>query len=51
MADGQDHFRASNYIGSYLLLGLLAVAGLLALRRRNGQHEVRGGDEGASLLS
>ncbi|CAH0490319.1 unnamed protein product [Peronospora farinosa] len=50
MADGQNHFTAANYIGSYLLLGLVAVAGLLALRRRNRQHEVRGADENISLL-
>ncbi|CAI5732529.1 unnamed protein product [Peronospora farinosa] len=50
MADGQNHFTAANYIGSYLLLGLVAVAGLLALRRHNRQHEVRGADENISLL-
>ncbi|CAI5703059.1 unnamed protein product [Peronospora effusa] len=50
MADGQNRFTAANYIGSYLLLGLVAVAGLLALRRRNRQHEVRGDDENLSLL-
>ena len=50
MANGQDRFAAFSYIGSYLLLGLVAVAGLLALRRRNQQHEVRGGAENNSLL-
>ncbi|KAG7391860.1 hypothetical protein PHYPSEUDO_003066 [Phytophthora pseudosyringae] len=53
VADGQTGFHASDYIGSYLLLGLVGVAGLLALRakaRRNQQREVRGGDETISLL-
>ncbi|CAI5747171.1 unnamed protein product [Peronospora destructor] len=50
MVNGQDYFTASNHIGSYLLLGLVAVAGLLALRRRNRQHEMRGSDENIVLL-
>eukprot|EP00644_Phytophthora_capsici_P016840 jgi/Phyca11/531120/estExt2_fgenesh1_pm.C_PHYCAscaffold_950026 len=53
MADGQTGFQVSDYIGSYLLLGLVGVAGLLALRakvRRNRLREVRGGDETISLL-
>ncbi|GMF26046.1 unnamed protein product [Phytophthora lilii] len=40
VADGQAGFQASDYVGSYLLLGLVGVAGLLALRakaRRNRQ--------------
>lgn len=54
MADGQAGYKASDYIGSYLLLGMVGVAGLLALRakaRRNRQREVRGGAETISLLS
>ncbi|KAE8911353.1 hypothetical protein PF005_g10339 [Phytophthora fragariae] len=53
MAGDQRGYKASDYIGSYLLLGLVGVAGLLALRakvRRNRLREVRGGDETISLL-
>ncbi|KAL4087200.1 hypothetical protein PRIC1_013097 [Phytophthora ramorum] len=54
VADDQTGFRASDYIASYLLLGLVGVAGLLAVRakiRRSRQREAHAGDETISLLS
>ncbi|KUF95362.1 Chaperone protein ClpB1 [Phytophthora nicotianae] len=40
-ADGHAGFQASDYIGSYLLLGLVGIAGLLALRAKARRNRLR----------
>lgn len=48
------HAESSEFVGSFLLLGLVGVAGLFALRvktRRNRQREVFDDNEAVSLLS
>ena len=51
IADEPDRFHASDYIGSYLLFGLVAVAGVLAWRRHSQYRQLRDRDENLSLLS
>ncbi|CEG37143.1 component of the counting factor complex [Plasmopara halstedii] len=53
LAGGNAGAKPFEYHGSYLLLGVVGVAGLLAVRakvRRTRQHDVLGDDEAVSLL-